>query len=404
VTLDTAATAAARPARSPLMTVALVVWSLVFIGCCARTLVVRPKGTVYPVFSNAGGNWLHGDPLYVRGGANEFRYSPLIAAFFVPFDLLPQRLGEFLWRMLNFGVYLIGLVYCCRVDLPRKLSTDEHAGLLLLVLPLSIGSLNNAQSNPLVIGLMLIAVAAAMRDRWMLLALSITGATLFKLYPISLGMLLILLYPRQLSWRLLVCLLIATAIPFVLQHPTYVRQQYTTWAHYLSTEDRQGGPIADWYRDLRAVWRIYIGPMSAKRYFLVELAAATAIALVALLGQLQKWPRGFLLATLLSLACCWMTALGPATESATYVLLAPAVAWTLIESGVNPKDHIWRVGYGAVFGLFAASQCALWFGEKGKWFRDRLQPLPVAGVLLFLILLADVGRRLIRSKVTSENV
>jgi putative Ca2+/H+ antiporter (TMEM165/GDT1 family) len=204
----------------------------------------------------------------------------------------------------------------------------------------------------------------------------------------------------------LVCLVVATLLPFALQHWAYVAEQYKVWVHYLSTEDRQRGPISDWYRDLRAVWRIYIAPMSVLAYFIVELVSAAVIALVALLGRLQNWPRGVLLGTTLSLACCWMTALGPATESATYILLAPTVAWMLIESSAQSRDRAWRIAYGIVFGLFVASQCALWFGDKGKWFRDRLQPLPVAGTLLFIVLLADATRRLrwCDDRLTSENV
>jgi hypothetical protein len=205
-------------------------------------------------------------------------------------------------------------------------------------------------------------------------------------------MLLALLYPKRFSWRLLVCLAVGALLPFVLQHADYVREQYRVWAHYLVTEDRQRGPIADWYRDLRALWRVYVAPMSLERYELVEIIAAAMIAGVALLGQGRRWPQNVLLAFVLSLACCWMTALGPATESATYILLAPAAAWMLVVSEAAPRERVWRIAYGIVFGLLVASQCALWFGERGRWFRDRLQPFPLAGTLLFVLLLMDALR------------
>jgi hypothetical protein len=99
---------------------------------------------------------------------------------------------------------------------------------------------------------------------------------------------------------------------------------------------------------------------------------------------------------LLSLACCWMTVLGPATESATYILLAPIVAWMLVETYAEPSAWLRRIGYELVFGLFIASQCALWFGSRGKWFRDQLQPLPIAGTLLLVLLLFQA--------LTSQNV
>ncbi len=77
----------------------------------------------------------------------EFRYSPLVAAAFVPFKLVPNRLGEFAWRSVNFAALMYGLWMCCRVGIPRKLSENEIAAVFLLIFPLSVGSLNNAQSN-----------------------------------------------------------------------------------------------------------------------------------------------------------------------------------------------------------------------------------------------------------------
>ncbi len=381
----------ARSARSPLVVAAIVIWSLAFLGLCGRTLLLKvDRHSVYPVFTSAADNWLHGEPLYVRGGAEEFRYSPLVAAFFVPFDLLPDRIGQFFWRSLNFSVFLAGLFYCCQAGLPRKLSVNQKGVIFLLVLPLSLGSLNNAQSNPLVIGLLLISIAAVMQKKWTLSAVVVTIATLFKLYPVAVGLLLVLLYPRRFTWRFVVCLLAGALLPFVLQRAGYVIDQYATWASYLSSEDRQRGPITDWYRDFRSVWRIYVAPMSARRYLIVEVAAAALIALVCLIARLRNMPQHRLLALMLSLACCWMTALGPATESATYILLGPAVAWALIESNAKASTgRVSRIAYGLVFGLFLVSQLALNAGSRGKWMRDNLQPLPIAGMLLFVTLLAD---------------
>jgi hypothetical protein len=388
--------------------IAIIAWSIIFFATCARVLVVKHEThSVYLDFTGGGHHWLNSESLYARGSEHEFRYSPLVAALFVPFDLLPPRIGEFLWRTINFAVFIGGLFYCCRVALPRKLLASEAASIFLLVIPLSVGSLNNAQSNPLLIGLLLIAVAAVMKNRWTLAALAVVIATYFKLYPIAVGLLLVLLYPKRFTWRLLVGLAVGALLPFLLQSASYVIDQYASWSHYLMTEDRQGGPIADWYRDLRAAWRVYIGHMSARQYLHVELAVAAGIAGILLLGAWRRWPRNILLTFLLALACTWMTPLGPATESATYILLAPAIAWMLVLSYGDPDARPWRIAYGIVFGMFVVCQAALWFGPHGKWFRDRLQPLPVTGVLFLLVLMADAVRRLIataRTLPTSQNV
>jgi hypothetical protein len=392
-----------RSTRIPWVTIAIVFWVLAFFGLCARTLLLKGvHHSVYPVFTTAAENWMHGAELYVRGGTEEFRYSPLVAAFFIPFHLLPEQIGQFLWRSLNFTVFLGGLWYCCRVGLPRKLTANQQAAVFLLVIPLALGSLNNAQSNPLVIGLLLLAVAWTLREKWTLAAVAVTIATLFKLYPIAVGLLLVLLYPKRFSWRLLLCLAVGALLPFVMQRADYVMGQYASWSHYLVSEDRQRGRISDWYRDFRAVWRVYVAPMSQERYFIVQLAVAALIAGVCLLGRLRNCPKHLLLGFMLSMACCWMTAFGPATESSTYILLAPAVAWTLVESSINPTDRWWRIAYGLVFGLFLASQLALNIQPYGPRFRNHMQPLPVAGTLLLLILLADALRHFLFNAQSNE--
>jgi hypothetical protein len=63
------------------------------------------------------------------------------------------------------------------------------------------------------------------------------------------------------------------------------------------------------------------------------------------------------LALLLGLGCCWMTALGPATESATYVLLGPAAAWLLL-SGAERQPVGLRALWLVAYGLLIASQAA----------------------------------------------
>jgi hypothetical protein len=376
-----------------LPTIAIAIWTIAFFGLCARTLVLKvDRHSVFPVFTSAGENWLSGRELYVKGGAEEFRYSPLIAAFFVPFDLLPLKIGEFLWRSLNFFSFVGGLYYCCKAGLPRRMSRCGIAVIFLLILPLAIGSLNNAQSNPLVLGLMLVSAAACMQRRFAVAAAAIALATCFKLYPIALGLLFLLYFPWGLGWRLLVCLSAAAVLPFVMQRAVYVMDQYTLWVHYLSSEDRQRGPITDWYRDFRAVWRVYVMPMSERSYLIIELVAAAGIAGICLLGRWRKWPIEKLIYFAFAFACCWMTVLGPATESSTYILLAPVVAWTLLMSdSAGRRDRPWRIAYGTVFSLFLASQLALNI-PGGKYFRDHLQPLPVAGALLLATLVADTFR------------
>src|SRR5206468_938725 len=61
-------------------------------------------------------------------------------------------------------------------------------------------------------------------------------------------------------------------------------------------------------------------------------------------------PAPVLVTRLLAVGCCWMTALGPATESSTYTLLAPSLAAALVAAWADPEAWTSRrvlvIGYG----------------------------------------------------------
>src|SRR5262249_22740064 len=145
----------------------------------------------------------------------------------------PDVPAALLWRLLGALAFLGGLAWFCRSVLPSPLTPPRRAGLLLLVLPLAVGSINNRQSNALVLGLLLIGVAAAAVRSWNLSAPAVAVACLFKVYPIAVGLLLAVLYPRRFSWRLALALAAGLALPFLFQRPDYVIAQYAGWLNHM---------------------------------------------------------------------------------------------------------------------------------------------------------------------------
>src|SRR5262249_4274211 len=99
-----------------------------------------------------------------------------------------------------------------------------------------------------------------------------------------------------------------------------------------------------------------------------------------LVGRRQGWPQRQLLTALLTLACCWMTALGPATESATYVLLAPVLSWAVLEAWAGGSLAA-RVILGTSYLLMLGCAVAGWFPEGGAVRGLGVQAL--AALLLF---------------------
>src|SRR5262245_54620037 len=75
---------------------AVAVWVIIVAAVGVRVLLKPHANTVFPIFSDAGCNWLAGHDLYrpPKSGLDQFRYSPVIAAAFAPCSLLPPLLGE----------------------------------------------------------------------------------------------------------------------------------------------------------------------------------------------------------------------------------------------------------------------------------------------------------------------
>jgi len=285
------------------------------------------RNDLVATYAEAGARWLRGLPLYST--TSGFIYSPLVAGLFVPLSLVPHSVAGILWRLLNAGVFAGAIFWWLKSEIHDRVTKKYFSLIFLLLLPLSIGNLNNGQVNPLIIGLLIFSIVAARHERWTFCAICIGIATYFKIYPLCVGLLLILFYPRQLAWRLIVVLVLLGALSFVLQRPSYVLEQYQRWISSRAADNRRTNVnIAP--RDfamLLEVFRIYL---SARAFLLLQVLAGCLVAIVCWLGR--NWPENRRLVCLLTLASCWMLLFGPSTESATYVVLAPAVVLALVQA------------------------------------------------------------------------
>lgn len=373
---------------SPILRAALVVWLLI-VGIVSIRCFIKPRAnSVYPIFSAAAQRWLAGSDLYGTEG-EPYRYSPVVTAFFIPLSTLPDRVSGALWRLLNSFVYLTAFMWWCRVVLPRSLTVNHLGLLLLLIVPLSIGSLNNGQSNALVLGLLLAGVAAAATERLTLSAGCVALACLFKLYPIAIGLLLSVVLGRRFATRLAIALTIGLAVPFLLQRPDYVVAQYAGWIEHLRSDDRQLLSADLWYRDIRLLLHTCDLNLSGKIYPWLQLLVGAGIAGLCLTVRRRAQDQRALLTAMFALGTCWMTLFGSATESSTYILLAPSLAWAVVDVLTEARPHWQRVGLLASFVLFTITQAAVWAPGGGRPFHA-LGTHALAALLFFLCQLASM--------------
>ena len=320
-------------------TIAWIAWLATLSVLIVRFCFGLHRAYAFMDYMLAGSHWARGENLYFNWRG--FIYSPLAAAFFAPLAFLPLSLAYTVWLLLNVAALLGGLTAILKTALFSGIPPENSGIVYLLLLLFTLGNLDVGQANPVVIGFLMLAVAAVYAGRWNAAAFCVAVPTFFKVYPLALGLLFCVMAPRRFSWRLLITLLLLAAAPFLFQHWSYVSEQYHAWIATRSRDDRRVYPINYvpldfWYL---IHWVAHL-PIGRWLYTLIQLGTGAALALFSLWGKWRQWGKARVLCGVFVLASIWMVLWGPATESHTYLLLAPALVLALVQS-INKRYPVW---------------------------------------------------------------
>lgn len=310
--------------------IAVGVWIALLVGVFVRVLIQPPMTqSVVPIYLYAGEQWRAGGPLYhQKTGMDLYRNPPGVAALFAPLSLLPPKPAALLWRLACVLAYLAGVRSLVR-DLLPPLTAGRRAVVWVSAAVLAIPAVNNGQINLMIVAAALLGAGACARERWWAAAWWLAFAGWFKVYPLAVGLLCVLVAPRQLGWRLAVTTAVLFGLPFLLQHPTFVWDRHVEFVHEMKTDDRTGAEVSflraprDW-TVLPRVWFDVAVPRAISQP--VALAAAAGLAAVVWVGRRS----GFLPPLLLGLL--WIVLFGPATEMNTYSVLAPVAGSVAVGS------------------------------------------------------------------------
>ena len=181
---------------------AFYLWTILVLVVTVRVAIVKPtSGSVFPIYTMAAGDWIQGNPLYTLDFSRPcYRYHPAIAVSFIPWTALPDKAAAILWRWSGVALLLGGMLLWARKILGNP-SPAQMGLYFAAVVPLALPSVNNAQANVHLMGLLLLGLLAVQEQRWNIAAALIAAAALFKLYPIAIGLLVTVAFPRAFGWR-----------------------------------------------------------------------------------------------------------------------------------------------------------------------------------------------------------
>ncbi len=166
---------------------------VIFTGgiCLHVALVKQPLN--YHVVVTAAENIVNGqNPYEPQQGLNFFKYSPLAGLLTVPFSLLVDEVGTFLFVFLQFWLFLWGFWYWARTAGYRL---DQSSAVLWLaffsIIFDTTVNIQNCQVNAWILGLMLLGAAQYAEGKYIKSGLLVSLASNLKLFPFTLGLCLL---------------------------------------------------------------------------------------------------------------------------------------------------------------------------------------------------------------------
>ena len=324
----------------PLQRLAVGVWVALLLGVAGRVLFAPVRShTVVPIYLGAAERWVGGESLYAANWPLDvYRNPPGFAAAFVPFTLLPERAAGLLWRGLSVAALLGGLAAWVRHGLYRPLTPAETGAAFALVAVPAIPSVNNGQTNTVIVGLLLFGATAAVRGWGGRAGAWLAAAAAVKVYPVAVALLVAAARPKRVGpWLVGGCVAFA-AVPFALQHPGYVAAEYRNMRDSVTADDRTFADVNRAPQDLYFALRVWAVAPPPGAYLAFKLAAAAAMAgFVAFAARRTGDPR-VAVPLAFDLGCVWVTLLGPATEVHTYGILGPTAAVALVTAAAGRKS------------------------------------------------------------------
>ncbi len=239
---------------------------------------------------------------------DNFLYSPTFAALMAPFARVPIGVGLVAWDLLNAAILVLGVRALPRLDGRSK------ALLVWFILPEFLGSSQHSQTNPGIVGLLLLAFWAAETERDWLAPFFLVLAAYVKIFPLAAG-LAFLLYPGRVRLALWsgVWLVVLALVPLLVVTPDQLAWQYGNWVRLHTTNPVHVAGIGFSAEGILQKWfglEVRRGPF---------IAAGAAMAALPLL-RFRDHARFDFRAAFFGLMLAWMVAFNHNSESPTFVI------------------------------------------------------------------------------------
>lgn len=252
-----------------------------------------------------------------------YKYSPTFAFFMGMFYPLPDLAGLTLWNLLNVLVFAYA-IYSLQFSAPKT-----RVFLFLYIIFELILSTQNAQSNALMAGLLILAFCDLEKGRSVRAGIWLAVGAFIKVYSLA-GALLLLLYPNR--FRSAVSLGISTAvlffIPLIAIDWNSLLAQYHNWFQLIVSDSSASTGMSIMAYTSLAGWPKVV-------VMLIGLLLLLN-AFIRYIGESDVSARK----KLLSLLLIWIVIFNPKAESPTFIIALTGVALWLFTDELSMRKKI----------------------------------------------------------------
>lgn len=249
--------------------------------------------------------------LYPNDHYDLFKYSPTFALFMAPFAMVPRNAGIILWNLLNM---LLPVWAISKLSISQKQKTY----ILFIILIELLSSIQNSQSNGIMLGLIVGAFAYFEKGKSSVALLLICLGIYLKLFAAVAG-LLFLFYPEKIKSILYgsLFMVLFAFLPLLVISWDVLMLQYESWFALVSNDPSHGQNFS-----IMTLLERTVGLKTSDLFFLVPGAM---LLMLPLLRREQFAHYSFRLLYLCSVLI-WVVVFNHKAESPTYCIALGGIA------------------------------------------------------------------------------
>lgn len=331
----------------------LLLFSLLAILISIQQFYLGPKsfwnGTYthynnYVIFKSSFHHLISGENLYTNYPSEYgdlFKYSPSFAWLMGVFSALPDLIGLTFWNLLNILVFVYAIATLKLEERRRNIY------LLLYVIFELILSTQNAQSNALMAGLLIMSFSDLEKGRNGRAMLWISLGFFIKLYAIA-GLLFLLLYPQKAksATAFVVYTALLLMLPLISISPEQLLWQYQNWFSLVRADgDASVGMSFYVYMNLIAVSSFAKWPLLFSGTLLLLLSFLVYSRSNTLKERLY----------LLALVLIWIVVFNPKAESPTFIIAITGIGIWILSGSIEKAKYL--------TGILTLFFTSLWFTD-----------------------------------------